>query len=132
MNLEPWKDNVKILTQVVPVKGIPFCKITNMTVKHTIIDRSDTRIIIEMEAHTFEAPYSSTFYVKEVWIVVSSEKNHPRCLFQRMMTTIFVQNTWLRNQIAAGAYKAVSASHLEYLKLAQEKGILNKQEEFSF
>jgi hypothetical protein len=95
--MKPWTDNVKLLTQIVPVKGIPFCKITGMTVKHTIVERSDTRIMIEMEAHTIDAPYSSTFYVKEVWIVVTTEKNHPRCLFQRKLTTMFVQKTWLKS-----------------------------------
>ena len=97
-----------------------------MEVKNEIKKRTDTCIVIECEAHTFDSPYSDTFHVREVWIVVTTEKNHPTCLFTRMMEVNFVQKTWFSSQITEGAKKGVLAAHLEWLQLATDRGHLNK------
>ena len=108
-------NNKKTLNQTVPVKGVPFCTQTGMQVINTLVERTDTRIVIESEAHTFDSPYSDTFYVKEVWIVVTTEKNHPTSLFTRMMFVEFVKKTWFASQINEGAKKGVLAAHFEWL-----------------
>jgi hypothetical protein len=38
IDMSPWQDGVKLLKQVVPVKGVPFCSKTRMVIKNTILE----------------------------------------------------------------------------------------------
>jgi hypothetical protein len=63
------------MTLVVPVTGVPFLSQTSVTKTLTFVERSDNKIIFEIESQTIEAPYSDSFVCKEAWLIVGSGKD---------------------------------------------------------
>ena len=55
-----------------PLVGIPFVYETDNTKIYELVERTDNKVIIELDAKTKEAPYSDTFSCKELWIIISS------------------------------------------------------------
>lgn len=73
--MNPWKKNQKILNCIIPLVGVPFINKTRCTKTITLIDRTPSRIVVEVDCKTYDAPYCDTFLCKECWIVIGSESN---------------------------------------------------------
>ena len=64
----------------VPVVGVPFISQTRCIKTQTIITRSETELVIEVDAKTLDAPYSDTFTCKEMWILVSASEHEAKSI----------------------------------------------------
>jgi len=64
-----------MLDLVCPVVGVPFISQTRVTKTITMVHRSASKVIIDIESKTYEAPYSDTFVCKEAWVVIGSEQD---------------------------------------------------------
>jgi len=69
-----------IIDCTVPVVGVPFIKETRCIKTSTIIARSDTELVVEVDIKTLDAPYSETFTCKEMWIIVSAAPTEQKCI----------------------------------------------------
>jgi hypothetical protein len=52
-----------------------------MIINQTILEKSNTRIIIETDAFNLDVPYSETFYAKEAWIATAPNSDSKVCIF---------------------------------------------------
>ena len=68
---QPWKKNVMIITCSVPVAGVPFISSTRAIKTVSLIKKTETELVIEIDVKTLDAPYSDTFSCKEIWIILS-------------------------------------------------------------
>ena len=56
---------------IILLVGIPFLKQTRHVRNINLSARSKTRLVMNMDAKTPDAPYSDTFVIREAWIAVS-------------------------------------------------------------
>lgn len=58
---------------IIPLVGVPFINQTRCTKTISLIERSGSRIVVEIDCKTYDAPYCDTFLCKECWVITGSE-----------------------------------------------------------
>lgn len=61
-----------VITEVVPVVGVPFINSTRSVKTFKIIERTPHQLVIEISIKSLDAPYCDTFLCEEVWIITGS------------------------------------------------------------
>ena len=100
---QPWKKNVMIVNTVVPVTGVPFINSTRAIKTLTLVERTSTQFVLEVDTKTIDAPYSDTFSCKELWIVMSQSEKQQKSILIRKQKIAFVKYTMFKSKIQARA-----------------------------
>ena len=116
----PWQNNKKSINCIIPLKGIPFCNKTRSKNEFAIIDKSESRFVMEIECYALDAPYGDYFVIKDGWAILGDQR---RCIFQRYCQVVFHKKTMLQKKITEGTYKGFTESHYLWLDLAKKKGM---------
>jgi hypothetical protein len=74
------------MTFILPVTGVPFINQTRASKTISLIERSQSKLVVEVVVETFDAPYCDSFVCKECWVLIGSEANE---LQQRSILTQF-------------------------------------------
>lgn len=98
-----------VLTEVVPVVGVPFINSTRSVKTLKIVERTSSQLVVEMSIKSLDAPYCDTFLCEEVWIVTgsSSKPQQERCVLQQMIRINFVKYTMFKSKINARALEGM-------------------------
>ena len=70
------------MKEIVPVKGVPFLKETRNNKLVRLLERTDSRVIVETENHSLDVPYADCFRVCENWTCISTSKTQNKCIFR--------------------------------------------------
>jgi len=93
----PWKNKEMIINSIVPLVGVPFISQTRATKTCNIVHRSETKLIVDVDVKTHDAPYGDTFTCKEAWIVMAKSGNEPRSMLQIKSRIDFVKYTFFKS-----------------------------------
>lgn len=91
VQVEKWSINqatgkrVRVVKNIVPVKGVPFCSQTRTVQSQEITNQTDTLIAIEATIESLDTPYNDTFRVCECWIALTTDPEQERCVFIKLM-----------------------------------------------
>ena len=58
-----------------PVLGVPFVNQSKLIKTFTMVHRSESKMVIDVENFTPDTPYGTIFTNKELWIIIGSEKD---------------------------------------------------------
>ena len=123
----PWKKKEMKLNSIVPLVGVPFISQTRATKTTSIIHRSETKLIFEVDVKTHDAPYGDTFTCKEAWVVIARSGNEPRSILQMKARIAFVKSTMWKNKIEGRAIEGLRETHALWVKHVKAKGHLKKK-----
>jgi hypothetical protein len=123
----PWKKKEMKINSVVPLVGVPFISQTRATKTCNIVHRSETKLIVEVDVKTHDAPYGDTFTCKEAWIVMAKSGNEPRSILQTKARVAFVKSTMWKSKIEARATEGLKETHALWVKHVKSKGHLAKK-----
>lgn len=112
---------------IVPLVGVPFISQTRATKRSIIMHRSETKLIVEVDVKTHDAPYGDTFTCKEAWIVISKSGDEPRTILQAKARVAFVKSTMWKNKIEARATEGLKETHALWAKHVKSHGHLEKK-----
>ena len=118
-----------IINCVVPVQGVPFITSTRCTKTINLIFRSPTKLVLEMDTKTHDAPYSDTFSCKELWIVISNSGSEPKSLLMKKLKIAFVKYTMFKSKIEGRASEGIMETNATWLKYVLDNGNTMKKTE---
>ena len=101
-----WKDDQKTFKLTVPIKGVPTCNKTDATINLKLVENSDTKLIIELDLQTIDAPYSETFSNKDTLIVLAD--GDEKCIFYHVAKVKFYKSTIFKSQILEKALEGMN------------------------
>lgn len=80
--MKPWKKNQMTINCVVPLVNVPFMSKSQFVKAIVIHKRDSTKLVLEFDCKTTDAPYGDTFSCKESWIILTSSRAQTKCVFQ--------------------------------------------------
>ena len=89
--------------------------------------RSETKLIVDVDVKTHDAPYGDTFTCKEAWIVMAKSGNESRSILQTKARVAFVKSTMWKSKIEARATEGLKETHALWVKHVKSKGHLEKK-----
>ena len=113
---------------VVPLVGVPFVNSARVTKTISLLHKSGTKLIVEIETKTHDVPYGDSFLNKEVFIVFSAHADEPRAIFIMKIIVTFPKYTIFKSKIDAGGCKGLRETHSIWLKHVKKHGYLKKKE----
>jgi len=116
-----------IINSIVPLVGVPFISQTRVTKTCNIVHRSETKLVVDVDVKTHDAPYGDTFTCKEAWIVMAKSGNEPRSILQTKSRIAFVKSTMWKSKIEARATEGLKETHALWAKHVKSKGHLEKK-----
>jgi len=123
---QPFKEKVMDINMVVPLTGVPFVNQTRCLKQVTIVSQSESKLVIEMDVKTFDAPYCDTFICKEAWVVLQPLPEQQRCIVVKSMKIHFVKSTFFKGKIQARSEQGMQETAVAWLKHAQQRGHLHR------
>ena len=81
IKVKPWKKNQMTINCVVPLVNVPFMNKSNFVKTIFMLKRDQTKMVLEFDQKTLDAPYGDTFSCKESWIILTSSKFQTKCIF---------------------------------------------------
>lgn len=111
------------IDSVCPVKGVPFCDETTCNKIIKVVENTPSKLILDIESRTVEAPYSDTFYVQEAWIVLSNESlREKKSIFIRLSYINFVKYTMFKGTIEGKAVPGIKEAAALWLATVDKLG----------
>jgi hypothetical protein len=66
----------------------------------SLIERSGTRIVVEIDCKTYDAPYCDTFLCKECWVITGSDiEAHERSILTQFIKVEMLKYTIFKSKI---------------------------------
>ena len=109
LQLSPWKNNnTRQWKMMGPIKGIPMMTQMPLIKTFTIVHRSESKMVIESDNNTPEAPYGRCFSNKECWVIIGSQKDptHQFLNLTLLEDTVFTSFTIIKSIIRANSVKS--------------------------
>ena len=91
------------ISMQVKVTGVPFLSSSRYFKYHRIVEKSDTKVVVEGTNKTPDVPYSGNFYVFDRWVIMSVP-NGDSCIYRSTVRPIFVKDTIFKNKITGRVY----------------------------
>ena len=119
--------NKSTIKCIIPIKGVPFCTQTR-AVRKVELKRSDTKIIMDMQTQTIDAPFSDCFCVRETWIILSSSKTMSKCMFYQTYKIDFMKYTMFKKAIMSKSDKCFQDETEIFHEYAQKNGHFGRKQ----
>lgn len=123
-----WTDGLNkgsqlAITQLVPLKNVPFCKQTNARNTVEIVEYEEGKVLVlQVNTTTIEAPYSDTFCCKELYVALSPSKASNKCIFSKFMKVEFSKHTMLKSKITKAALENMTKISEQWLDILNREG----------
>lgn len=126
--MKPWNKNQLTVNCVVPLVNVPFIKKSNFVKTVVIKKRTSSKLVIEFDMKTLDAPYGDTFSCKESWIILTTSRKQNRCVFQQFIKIDFVKSCMFKFKIVPRAEEGMIDTINKFHSYASKNGHFNKKQ----
>jgi len=114
---------------VVPLVNVPFMSKSNFVKQISIIKKTSSKIVLEFDMKTLDAPYGDTFSCKESWIILTTSRKQQRCVFQQFIKIDFTKSCMFKFRIVPRAEEGMTETNDKFHSYASKNGHFAKKTE---